>query len=149
MDAAKAVAQLDGNHYKITSFDKHYGDPECRTTTNFLVTFDDGEQLWKPWSQELFDTMQYEAYIRSHRPLYPLLFTLDAFAKIKTELNKKPIAGVSPGDRFYIDLRLYGYDWYKTLALPNDDDLTYVFECVYTKYPHPIGRFFRPDSPFR
>ena len=135
MAAAKVIAQLDGNHYNITSFDKHYGDPERRSTMNFLITFADGEQLWRPWSQELFQTVQYEAYVHTHRPLYPLLFTLDDFAKIKAETNKKPIAGVSPGDRFYVDLRLYGYDWYKSLALPNDDDLTYVFECVYTKYP--------------
>ena len=58
MAAAKVVAQLDGNHYNITSFDKHYGDPEHRSTMNFLITFADGEQLWKPWLQELFQTVQ-------------------------------------------------------------------------------------------
>ena len=48
------VAQLDGNHYHITSFDKHTGDPERRQTMQFLITFADKEQVWKPWSQKSF-----------------------------------------------------------------------------------------------
>ena len=72
--------------------------------------------------------------MRNHRPLYPLLLTVDVYARVKAELNATSIASVTVGDRFYVDLRLYGYDWYKSLTLPDDDDLTYVFECMYTKF---------------
>ena len=137
--AARKLAKLDGDHYTIESIDKHTGDPLLRSSMRFLVTFADKEQIWKNWSTELFATVQYEDYIRQHRPLYPLLFTLEAFAALKAETNAKPIENVSPGDHFFLDLRLYGYAWYKTLNLPDDDDLTYVFDCVYTKFPqrHP------------
>jgi hypothetical protein len=134
-DAAVRLAQLDGNHYIITSINKHRGDPEVRQTMEFQTTFADGETIWKPWSTELFDTQQYEAYIRQHRDLYPLLFKLADFAKIKKQMNGTAITGANPGDHFYLDLRAYGYPWYKSLALPDDDDLTYVFDCVYTRFP--------------
>ena len=71
--AAKKLAELDGNHYTIESIDKHTGDPLLRSSMRFLVTFADKEQIWKIWSAELFATVQYEDYIRQHRPLYPLL----------------------------------------------------------------------------
>ena len=134
-DAAMRVAQLDNNHYVISSITKHRGDPETRETMEFLVTFADGDTIWKPFSQELFDTVQYEAYVRSHRELYPILFKAAVFPSIKKQHNSVPITTVSPGDHFYLDLRTYGYGWYKSLNLPTDDDLTYVFKCVFTRFP--------------
>ena len=104
--AARKLAELDGDHYTIESIDKHTGDPLLRSSMRFLVTFADKEQIWKIWSAELFATVQYEDYIRQHRPL-PAPLTLEAFAALKAETNAKPIEGVSSGDHFFLDLRLY------------------------------------------
>ena len=64
------------------------------------------------------------------------------FTALKVE-TAKPIEGVSPGDHFFLDLRLYGYAWYKTLNLPDDDDLTMYSKVSKPSSPnatHPILR---------
>ena len=91
------VAQLDGNHYHITSFDKHTGDPFLRSSMRFLVTFADKEQIWKNWSTELFATVQYEDYIRQHRPLYPLSSILHPHrGYLHRRINLHPTCGTGP-----------------------------------------------------
>ena len=82
--AAKKLAELDGNHYTIESIDKHTGDPLLRSSMCFLVTFADKESVWKYWSTELFATVQYEDYIRQHRP------STSSSSPSKPSLSSKP-----------------------------------------------------------
>jgi hypothetical protein len=48
-------------------------------------------------------------------------------------LNKTPITEVQPnnGITYYVDLRSYGYAWYKTLNLPDADHIIYCLPYIY------------------
>jgi len=49
--------------------------------------------------------------------------------KYKVTLDSQAITSLQPGDTFYLDLRVYGWQWYAELNLPELDLRTYVTEC--------------------
>ena len=59
-EEAFKMAQIDNDQYVITRFIAYRGDPDTRTTMEFEVEFRDGSHPWLPWSNDLFDTVQYE-----------------------------------------------------------------------------------------
>jgi hypothetical protein len=100
----------------------------------FLVRFADGTDFWIPYSQDLFTTIQFEDFVRSKQPLYPLLINAEQADKEKVLLNRLPITEVQPGDVVLVDLRCYGASWYESIALPDHDFITYVVEYKYTRW---------------
>ncbi len=70
------AALRDADQYLVTKFIAYRGDPLVRTSISFNILFADGCQIWKPWSPDLFDTVQYEDYCRSIPQLVPLVTLL-------------------------------------------------------------------------
>lgn len=128
---AYETAKLDHDQFLVKGFLAHRGDPNHRTTMEFEVEFESGEVVWLTWSQDLYDTVQYEEYCRAHRPLYPLIFKANVAAKMMRDKAREPIRDVEPGLTCYVDLRFWGAEWYRQMALPDKDHTLYVVECTY------------------
>jgi hypothetical protein len=133
-DQAFSMAQLDNDQFVVSHFGAYRGDPLRRTEMEFEVHFADGSVVWLPWSNDLFQTVQYEDFCRSHPPLYPLLHSAAAARTKMQEINKTPIDSLRPGDTVYVDLRSYGAAWYETLNLPDCDHKSYVVACYVLRF---------------
>ena len=129
-DALK-MAMLDADQFVVDRFLAYKGDPVSRLSMEFLVRFADGAEVWLPWSEDLFATVQYEEYVRLVPELSPLLYRVKDVKNIVTNLNKCPITDAQPGDTIFVDIRYYGADWYDSLALPDLHTKTYVAEHTY------------------
>ena len=134
IDQAKDVAMVDNNQFIIDSFLSYRGNPRVRTTVEFEVLFQDGSVVWLPYSKDLFDTQQYEAFCRRRPELFPLLYDRSTAEATISTLNKTPITEVEPGDTVLVDLRSYGATWYNHLHLPDKDHITYLVPYRYTKW---------------
>lgn len=132
-DEALRMASLDADQFIVDKFLAYRGDPMTRLTVEFLVRFADGTEVWLPWSDDLFTTVQYEDYIRSIPELLPLLHRIKDTKKLILDENRRPIEGIKAGDKFWFDIRYYGADWYAALSLPDLHTSTYLAEHVYGK----------------
>jgi len=131
---AREAAQLDNDQYELDRILAYRGDPEQRTTMEFEMKFADGTIKWLVWSKDLFATIAYENFCRSRPELSPLIYSAADALKLKQELNKKPITGVSPGQSAYVDIRYYSSEWYAQLGLPDPDHHSYVVKFDYTEW---------------
>jgi hypothetical protein len=136
---AYATALHDNDQFVISHMAAYRGDPEVRTTMEFLVHFVDGSSLWKPWNIELFHTIPYEDFIRLHSELFPLLFTVAEFRRQKTAINRLPITLVQPGQTAFVNLRCYGQTWFQRLQLPFSDSMSYVVMYSYLRWASPTN----------
>ena len=130
-EQAFKLAQIDTDQYVITQFLAYRGDPDTRTTMEFEVEFADGSHPWLPWSNDLFETIQYEEFCNANPPLMLLKYRLEAAKLVTKEINESPITSVESGDIVYVDLRSYGDHWYHTLNLDDPDHRTYVLQYRY------------------
>ena len=128
------MAQIDNDQFVIDRLTAFRGDPLTRTTMEFEVIFADGSIVWLPWSQDLFQTIQYEDFCRSNPSLSPLLYTLQQSKREIQLLNNSPITSVNPGVTVFVDLRSYGASWYAGLNLPNPFHTQYVLESFYLEW---------------
>jgi hypothetical protein len=129
--AAYELALRDQDQHVVEKFLAYRGDPLLRTSMEFLVKFAAGDEIWLPFSKDLFDTVPYEQFCRANPPLFPLIFT-DRVARQEIGMIKRAdITAVQPGDTVYVDLRYYGAGYYAALGLPNADVLTYVVPWKY------------------
>jgi hypothetical protein len=133
-DEAKQLAQLDNDQYTIDAFITYRGDPLVRTTIEFHVKFADNSLVWLPWSNDLFQTIQYEDFCRSRPELYPLLYSVKHATVLIKEVNQSRIESISPGDTAYVDLRCYGATWFASLELPDLFHTTYVVSYYYLHF---------------
>jgi hypothetical protein len=133
-EQAVALARLDNDQYEILRFIAYRGDPLTRTTMEFEIEFIDGSISWELFSDDLFQTIQYEEFCRNHPPLFPLIYKAAEAAREVKELNAKPIESVAPGDTVFLDIRSFGHEWYATLDLPDLFHSTYVVSCFYQKW---------------
>jgi hypothetical protein len=133
-EEAIALARLDNDQYEIRRFIAYRGDPLTRTTMEFEIEYSDGSISWEPFSDDLFQTIQYEEFCRNHTPLLPLIFKAAEAAREVKELNSKPIELVAPGDTVFLDIRSFGHEWYATLELPDLFHSSYVVSCFYKKW---------------
>lgn len=130
-EEAFELAQRDHDQYEISHFVAYRGDPHIRTTVEFLVKFKDDTEVWLPWSDDLFSTVQYEEYCRAHPALFQLIFRLKIAKQMIADILKSPITEVVPNDEVFVDIRSYGADWYATLNLPDLHVKTYVVVYKY------------------
>jgi len=134
-EEAYEVAKLDMDQFIIIKIIAYRGDPNTRTSMQFYIQYEDGEEMWVTWSRELFQTVQYEDFCRSNKPLTPLLYDVSEAKKITAQINKTNIEEVSPGDHVYVDIRSHGnYAWYNGLNFEQAHFVTYVCECRYIKW---------------
>ena len=131
---ALKVAQLDTNEFLVIQVLNHKGDPSQRSTVQFLVDFDlDDEPSWIPFSQDLMRNEFIQEYCSSKEPTKILLMKADAAKRYITSLRTK-ITEVSKGTKAYIDLRIFGDDWYFALSLPDHHFHQYLVEAIYQKF---------------
>jgi hypothetical protein len=133
-DDAFKLAMVDADQHVIDKILAYRGDPLKRLSTSFLVRFMDGDEIWLPWSDDLFSTIQYEEYCRKIPALFPLIHRLKESKRELSNLNNTPISRVKPGDEVFVDLRSFGYSWYEELCLPNADIKTYVLIFRYLNW---------------
>jgi hypothetical protein len=97
----------------------------------FEIEFADGDIKWLPWSNDIFNTVQFEEYCAKNRMLmYHKLKVPEAKALIR-QLDREPILEVDEGTKVYVCLRQYGSAWYEELKLPDFEHIDYVMEGVY------------------
>ena len=134
-EEAYQAALVDYHQYVIDKILEYKGDPELRTSLVFLVRFVDGSEVWLPFSKDLSEAVQFEEFVRLHRPLSPLLYTVEAWKRIRKESYRR-VEGVEVGERCYVDLRAWGSAYFESLHLPEGGKV-YVVECIYILF---VGR---------
>jgi hypothetical protein len=72
-EEAFRLAQIDTDQFEVDKILAYRGDPLKRTSVEFEVKYADGQVLWVPWSQDLFQTVQYEDFCGVF-PSYSLSF---------------------------------------------------------------------------
>ena len=131
-DEAYRLSLEDADQFVIDKILAWKGAPSVRTTTEFLVKFADGEEIWKPWDRDLGP---FANYCRENRGLSELLYDVKTWNPMKKEINNRPITLVQPGDVCYVDLRFFGTEMYdNTLDLPDKYMVRYVVRCEYLKW---------------
>ena len=128
------LAKIDCDQYTISRFLAYRGDPLVRTTMEFLILFEDGSEVWLPWSDDISSTIPFEDYCRSNAPLRFLIYKKVEADQLMRDLRNSDIVEVGIGDRVFVDLRCYNYGWYSSLGLPDCDKTTYAVEYVYQKW---------------
>ena len=128
---AHRIAMIDADQFKVDLIFAYKGDPMQRMSMEFLVRFADQQEIWLPWSQDLFDNVQYEEFIRLVPALFPLLLSLRESKNVIATLNKTRITAVRPGEEVLIDIRCYGADWYDSLPIPDRHTKTFVAPHVF------------------
>lgn len=131
LEDAKRLAALDADQFTISSLKAYRGDPLLRSSMSFLVLFEDGDELWLPWSTDLSNAVPFDTYCRTRNELAPLLLSAELSKQWLQELKREPITSVNPSTSVLTDLRAFGADWYASLHLPNADTLTYVISAKY------------------
>jgi hypothetical protein len=134
---ARALAATDADQHTIDCFVAYRGDPLTRTTMYFLVRFGDQEEIWLPWSYDLFKSVAYEDYCSSVPCLRPLVYTAKQASTWCTQLRRTDITMVSPDVTVFVDLRAFGAHWYQTLPLQDLHTSLYYVECTYTRWLKP------------
>ena len=133
-DAAFKMAMLDTDQYEVDCILAYRGNPIIRTTTEFLVKYKDGEEVWIPYNKDISSTEQFETFCRSNSQLMWLLYSADVAKTMVSDIKKRDIDLVQPGDTVYIDIRCYGETWYMTLDLPDKYLKSYVVEYHYFEW---------------
>ncbi len=139
-DQAYQLAMIDTEQYEVDYIISYRGDPKTRSTTEFLVKYKDGDELWVPYSKDISATQQFETFCRTHSQLFYLLYNANDAKRIASDIKSKDITMVEPGNTVYVDLRSYGEHWYKGLDLPYKFSKSYVLEYRYTKWVSPRNR---------
>ena len=62
-EEAYELAKKDTDQFEVDCILAYRGDPETRTTMEFLVRFMDGDQTWLPYSQDIFQMQQFENFV--------------------------------------------------------------------------------------
>ena len=132
-DDAQKAALHDQDQYEVDVFLAYRGDPHTRTSMQFLVRFKDQTEVWLPWSDDLFNTVQYEDFCRSKSELFQLVYRANIAKTQVAEINKTPIDPGWAGISVFVDIRSYGASWYEELNLPNKDFWTYVVPYTYER----------------
>jgi hypothetical protein len=130
--AAEKVAEWDNNQHRVRDILAYRGDPMARTTMEFLVQFEDTDESWLTYTEDLFQTQQYADYVNRTPELLPLRQSAKVSAVECRRVNRTPITELTPGETIYVDIRTYGYEWYRQMRLPDKDTLTYVTRVAIT-----------------
>jgi hypothetical protein len=103
-DAMKA-ALVDNDQFVVKEFLEYKGDPERRTSMEFLVKFEDDDEVWIPWNRDVIQSQQFESFCRSQSQLVPLVYTEAVWKTLKRDMDAKPIA-IDIGSTCFVDLSM-------------------------------------------
>ncbi len=82
-DEALKIARLDDDQYVIDCIAGYSGDPEKRSTLQFLVRYEDGDELFVKYSPDITMTKAFEEFCKVRRHLSILLFPLEEVRSLK------------------------------------------------------------------
>lgn len=137
-ESARKMADIDYGQHLIDKIISYSGSPlGPRTKLDFLVQYHDGDQLWLPYSKDLFESQPFEDYCRS---TVELMYTHlpSSLAAVKTkEALKQPITCVEPGNTVYVKLKILDPLLYANLPLEDRWKMDYVYLCTYLDWPTP------------
>ena len=127
-DDAFRIGQLDRDQYVITKINFFTGNPHIRNSMMFSVTFEGGDTVLLPYTQDLATSEPFILFANSRPWLQPLCYSAAEFKKHFASVNRQPITSFRPGDRGLLHLRYYdsiNLSWYDKLELP-DQNTEYV-----------------------
>ena len=134
IEQAQKAAELDSDQIIISEILSMTGDHNRRTSLTFLVKFSDNSITTKTFDQDLFQTVQYERFIRSKLPyqpyLQPLLYSIKDFKTKYKDFCKLPLRDLPKDTVLYTFLHSFGYDWFVSLDLPDIGDKQYVIQLT-------------------
>ena len=134
------MALRDHDQHEIDTILYYKGDRERRSSLTFTIRYRDGDVREVPYSQDLFDSVQYEEFCTRKPYLYHLIYPTDRAQKYIAEKRNQPITEYAPGDQVYVDIRVFGDDWYDNLRLPDSHLMTYVALFQFTHWYHKSSR---------
>jgi hypothetical protein len=133
-EAAYQLALRDSDSYEVAEILAFRGDLSVRAELEFEVRFQDGELGWVPWNQTLFSSILFEEFCTVHKMLIFHKHKAKEAAVLQSQMDRRPIADVVPGDKVYVCLRQYGSIWYEELRLHDFEHVDYVFEAFYEEW---------------
>ena len=138
------LAKRDTDQFDVDRIVAYKGDPETRTTMEFFVSFKSGDSVWLPYSQDIFQMVQFEEFCNNTPGLYFLQYSHSVAETRKKLVNKQPITSLQPGETIYVDIRTWGEVWYQTLGLPDMFNTRYVDKWEITGWKkEPLSLFGR------
>jgi hypothetical protein len=123
-EKAYARALTDADQFVIEKIVAYKGEPLKRSTTSFLVRFQDGDERWLPY-KSVAEAAKLDEFCRTKTQLFPLLFPEKVWRSKVSELKEKGITLVKPQMVFYLDLNYWGTQYYESLTLPEKYEKTY------------------------
>ena len=145
-DEAYELAKKDTDQYEVDTILAYRGDPETRTTMEFLLQFRDGDQVWLPYSSDIFQMQQFETFCLSTPGLYFLQYSFSVAKSRIQAINRQPITILGPGQSIYVDIRTFGEHWYQAVGLPDMYSTRYVDKWTITGWKkEPIKLFGYSD----
>ena len=121
VENALELAKLDYHQWGIRTINHWTGNIYHRKSLLFNVTFEDGESVDLPFTNDLSESKNFEEFVSSQPLLRPLLVTAVKAKKEAVDIRKLVITSYQPGDVFFMDLRFYDGTnavWFDTLNLP-------------------------------
>ena len=91
---AVELAKRDNGWFDVERILAYRGDPATRTTMEFHVLFISGDVVWLPFSQDIFQMIQFEDYCDKSPGLYFLKYSYSDSAKRQAVVNKQPITSL-------------------------------------------------------
>jgi RNase H-like domain found in reverse transcriptase/Integrase zinc binding domain len=129
-EEAIQASRLDNQQYEITRILGYRGNPEKRTTMEFLILFADGSEVWRVYDKDIDATQSYELFCNQNHELRYLLRNADQMRSTRKYLVSHPFF-IAPSSTCYVNLRSWGQLWYDSLNLPNQYTSRYVVLAIY------------------
>jgi hypothetical protein len=123
IEQARSAGEKDGDQILIQEILDMTGDPTKRSLLDFKIRFSNNEIVWKPYSQDVAKTIQFEDFIRRRMVLEPylepLIYTAKQWKEKYRDKNNSEIVEIAKGTSLYTFLSSFDYNWYQQLNLPN------------------------------
>jgi hypothetical protein len=142
------LAKKDTDQFEVDRILAYKGNPEARTTLEFLVRFMDGDQTWLPYSQDIFQMQQYETFCVETPGLYFLKYSFSVAQSRTKDVNRMPITTLGPGHSIFVDNRTFGQEWYQAEELPDMFTIWYVDKWTITSWKKKPFKLFAYSDVF-
>jgi hypothetical protein len=125
---ALEAARKDYGQFVVLSIDGYVGDPITRSTMEYLVRFEDGDERFLVHSKDVTDTVAFADFCAERPECRALLKSAKAAHEQVQKLRASVLNSVGQHQTFLFNLRVLGQLWYDDLELPNWRKHTYVIE---------------------
>jgi hypothetical protein len=127
---AQDAALRDDDQYFVDCILEYRGDPDRRTTMEFLVRYMDESEHWVNYSPDIYQTEAFE-YFCNHRPeLKILLQPSNMVRSYISAISRQQIPTHQQNQHGFVNLRIYGSTWYDTQELK---PLQHFVPCITRK----------------